>query len=192
MKKTNLHDSWDEVYMEEWLKEATLHGLVKKWERSKTIPYFQGLKVHKKNLKKNKSLIKKLNITPDYNIMFHDKAYKCNLAAPIIANEKSKYKLHAPHLKAFFYTYDYVSTIDVKASVNAHKLRRTSHASFVYRQALLWSTYNKYLQKVRLDKLFDATFTPKKCIVRFSKSKIKRMKLKVRTIEEYLNQEHHE
>lgn len=190
MYKQDHHDSWDEVYMEEWLKEAKQYGVIEQYKRSITIPYFKGVKVHKQHYKKSKSLIQKLSITPDYDIVFTKKAYTINLAVEFGLNiRKGVKRLEADdHLKAFFYTQDMEALIDVKASVNANKLRRTSHASFIYRQALLWATERKYLQKVRLDKLFNATFTPKKCIVRFSSKKIKKMKLQVRTIEEYLNQ----
>lgn len=186
LKKNNLpeyNDSLEEVYFEWWLEELIIEGYIIDFRRSDRFKLASAVSISSLKhspLKSNpnryllveRSLLQQWTYTPDYDILWTDKAYNILFQDINIPNDTK--------LNTYFYAVrtalGYLSVVDVKPIAFGSVL--SSSVKFPNNQKKMMEKFNIYVNKVcptGKSSLFDKTFTPD----RFLLQNVKPIKRKI-------------
>lgn len=185
-------DSKDEEYIALWLEELKNNDIIIDYDRSISYELNNGLSVNYNEIKelKTKSTSKEKKqvlipikvYTPDFEVIWNKNNILIEKFIDFLYEDKKKdkliYKLTTGAISSI-----YTSTIEVKPIFDMHSMTRL----FKTNQAIMWDKYNIYVNLVNYQDLFEKTFTPKKYILTEKTLKERKIKWKVKTLEEFIN-----
>jgi hypothetical protein len=193
----NETDSIDEVYFEWWLQELKDNGYVESYHRAKSLTISDNITSDYTVKNKTKSVIVTKNIlqpivyTPDYVIVWTDKAngifFLDIYGSSILSKEKDKPLLYH---KIWAQKIDnkYVSIVDVKPSINQRFVKFTSSHTFVVKQALLYKTLCIFVDKIKVISLMKSTFTPDRYLRSDKNTTVRKIKFNIKSLQTYLSE----
>lgn len=177
-----LNDSWEEEHFLWFLLELKELGVitdVRKGESIEMIPsvtYFQERLSKKGKLLKpiEKTLLGNLSYTPDFVIKI---------------NEESPY-VKLPFIQEWLFNQcqgnDALDiNIEIKPDYNLHGV---STREFSIRQKVLFYTQGIYVNKIIPEHFFEKTFVPKRYLFTDMSRKPRKIKFRIKTLEEYVSQ----
>lgn len=186
-----IYRSKEEIYFSWWLEELKREGYIKEYKyESRTLTLMNDVKLPwTKQLKtKNKveehHLFSKTTYTPDFEIIWTEKAF--GIFCDGIPTAKRPYFMATDHDNLMN---EGISLIDVKGDHSAGASRGNfSQYSFPYKQKMAWMTLKIYVQKVVPTKLFNDTFVPKRYFKTDVSGKPRKMtKIKnIKTLQEFV------
>lgn len=154
--------SWDEFYFKAWCDELGRTGYLQKWAYE-PYPFIltdglynrytveEKLKTKIKFVDKQQVILEPRSYTPDFIIFWRDEL-KGRLYQ--ILNEGKKIETmfiaHQEDEACF-------SIVEIKPSFDRHNMTRL----FVNNQKDVWEKYEKFVNLIKIEDLFKATFTPK-------------------------------
>jgi hypothetical protein len=177
-----MYRSKEELYFSWWLDELKEADYINSWEyepKSFTLidkvkyGWSKQLKTKEKHMES--TLLNDLCYTPDFRIQWSHKG--CN--SPFVWQYKSK-RSHA-----FSILIGEVSYIDVKGTFDRNK----SNSTFSIIQKVMYDKRGILVEKVVPQKLFEKTFTPKRYLLTDGGGQARKIKWKVKSLEEYLDNE---
>lgn len=193
-----MFDSKEEEYFSYWLDELKAKGFVKEYKTQ--YPQFEiipptnkTLKYHGKKsvLETECSFLQSLTYTPDFYIVWTDKAKKKLVYIedePVDTERKSISYILKKRIYAKKVDGELVSVIDIKPAFDFHK--NTMSIKFPLIQKMLFYVKQVYVQRVRPLKendIFANTFTPRK-IIKTKRNKPRKFKFDVVTIKTFLDE----
>lgn len=184
-------DSKDEEYFSWWCQELKDAGIIHDYGRC--TPYvlnkeftkqyidFKILKTKTNVISKLQTLIPVKVYTPDFVIYWNDKKdYKLT---DLLDETDGKYT--KPFIKQYIPNIGSGSSlVEIKPIFDQNSMTRL----FKTNQAIMWDKYAIYVNLVTYQELFERTFTPKKFLLTDTGRQERKIKWKVRTLEEYLNE----
>lgn len=177
------YDSDEELYFAYWLVELEKVGFIESWFRHiSPIPVTAGLphewtKVTELKTKTKKELKKQWILepseyTPDFDVTWTPEAQDI-----LFQRLEDDTRITAP-----FIAHRFQSTVEIKASFDRHNMTR----SFINNQKFLWDKYRIFVNLIKLEDLFNKTFTPQARLYKKNGEPRKITKWTVRTLSEYL------
>jgi len=186
----NSFDSAEELYFSWWADELFKAGYIKSYylhpetyilSEPYKYKYDKHLKTKTKTIET--TLLQPHAYTPDFRITWNPQArgffflstsnqiYLKN--APIVAQEtEDGYK-------------NYYSVVEIKAGFSKYNMDRL----FSVNQKWMLQKHGIYVQKIVITKLFKKTFTPARYLLTNKSGKARKIKFKVRTLQEFVNAE---
>lgn len=180
-----IFDSKDEEYFSWWCQELKDAGIIQDYNRSESFqlnkPLIKEFVVEKELKTKIKSLFKKQTLipikeyTPDFIIYWKYSVFTFKFAEDLGVQRQ----INVP----FTYGAYRRTFVEVKPIFDQNNMTRL----FKTNQAIIWDKYGIYVNLVTYQELFEKTFTPKKFLLTDTGRQERKIKWKVRTLEEYLN-----
>lgn len=169
----------EELYFSWWLDELKEAGYINYWEYepesftlidSVRYSWWKQLKTKEKHMES--TLLNDLCYTPDFFISWRGSA----LVTGLIWDDDESKKKGAYE----FATTGLDSWVDVKGSFDRNK----SNSTFSIIQKVMYDKTGIYVEKVVPEKLFAATFTPKRYLLTDKSGKSRKIKWEVRMLDE--------
>lgn len=189
-------DSDDEKYVGWYFQELKEVGIIKDFKRAESYTLNKNLIINYQEIKqlvtktkvieKSQTLILNKVYTPDYEVLWL-KGENTKKLVQILKPEIRITKIFICQLLKGEFT----SIIEVKPIHDQNNMTRL----FKTNQAIVWDSYDIYVNLITYQELFEATFTPLKYIIeegsyknntKHGKKGDNKIKWKVRTLEEYL------
>ena len=188
--------SKEELYFSWWLDELVEAGYVESYEYEpysieliKLVKYRWEKKLKTKSKEMESTLLQGLSYTPDFEIRWSEECFYNSNCPKILwfnSGKTMKSGIYAKHSKDNCGDIFAVSLVDVKGEFDRNK----SNSTFSIIQKVVYdSTNGVYIEKVVPKKLFANTFTPKRYLVTDKSGKARKIKWKVKTLGEYIDDE---
>lgn len=162
--KTSI-DSAGELHFMWFCEELVNNGFIEQFHKSKTYNLFEGLKntfikeMKTKNKEVEETLLHPHNYTPDWEIIWENKAK--NIFFTELGEKKEKAFISQIINPIIFSELCYNnSIIEIKPSYDFQNMSRLS----VINVKWMMDKYNLFINQIQTDKLFKSTFTPKRYI----------------------------
>lgn len=184
-------DSTHELYFSWYLKELKDAGYIDIFYKSETfllgedytLPFIDNRKGKKKT--STFQLLSKAVYTPDFTIEWNEKAVELfvelhdfyfNTDGSIVSQTNLPFRV----IKSI--GLNIISTIDVKNPYNRQGVRTL----FIIKQKWMYDKHRIYVEPIDVNKLFKATFTPRRYFYTDQKKSERKITFTTRTLEEYV------
>lgn len=183
MLKKESKYSDEEIHFMWWMEELIKAGYIIEYKFEPCIVELSNKKeinILKRRKEKKSFLLHPHIYTPDFGIKWNEKAINIfitdinstdfNTNSPFYAELDEFYKL-------------YKSFIEIKPIFDQNNMTR----AFIINQKWIYEKYKKYINLIECSWLFAKTFTPKKYLFTDISGNPRKIKFKIRTLEEYIN-----
>jgi len=178
-------DSNGEVYFSWYLDELKHAGYVEeytsqpaKYQLTESVKssYIKELKTKDKLI--DTTLLHAHHYTADFEIFWLYKALDV-FVRPLqeAKNKSAPFYNHVEPIQG-----DIISTIEIKPIFDQNNMTRL----FRINQKWVYDSFGAYIQEIKVQKLFEQSFTPKRYLLTDSGKQARRLKYKPRTLEEFL------
>jgi WD40 repeat protein len=177
------YDSNEEIYFTLWMDELVKAGYIKKWIRNEdsfqiTPPAISRFFVKKKE--KTQTILQDLEYTPDFIIHWDTSAIG------LFCNFLNKEKITQPFI-CQMESDVIISIVEIKPSFDRNNMTRL----FRHTQKVFYHFFQKYVNLIIIDKLFDKTFTPTDFLITKTGKTRTISKWKIKTLDEYKRNNKH-
>lgn len=159
-------DSDEEVFVAMWLDELQQAGIVNSWTHDCiAFPLSGGLKVNfsnfvklktkTKEVRKTKILLRPSEYTPDFKVVFDEKAWGTFISAVSEFNDETHVLFNPDSI--IFSNFYKVAFLEVKPSFDQNNMTRL----FKNNQKFVWERYKIFINLIEPEELFKKTFMPK-------------------------------
>lgn len=193
-------DSDEEVYFLMWAFELKEAGYIKDIQRAPTFKLTDGwINEYEEQLKtkvkiKQQTILQPSSYTPDILLTFEDFDERLNWQRPYYDKEKytelfigtnssEMYRAINGEYNQSKRSFSPQALIEVKPIFDQNNMTRLFHIN----QKQMWDKYRIFVNLVKIPKFFESTFTPKE-YMKTATGKDRKIKFKVKTIEEYLKE----